>query len=102
MSRPDYTVRLLRIAEDDFTDIVSYVGAEHPSAAEALADRIEANLAHLSRHPFLGRVPREEELARMGYRYLIVDDYLIFYTVEQRSIYVHRIIHGARNYSSLF
>lgn len=38
----------------------------------------------------------------MGYRYLIVDDYLIFYTVEQRSIYVHRIIHGARNYSSLF
>ncbi|MBL7995484.1 type II toxin-antitoxin system RelE/ParE family toxin, partial [bacterium] len=36
-----------------------------------------------------------------GYRYLIVDNYLIFYTIEEETIFVHRIIHGARDYRRL-
>ncbi len=40
MSGSKYTVRLLRIAEDDFQEIVSYIAAERPKAAEALAAKI--------------------------------------------------------------
>ncbi|HBJ75702.1 MAG TPA: type II toxin-antitoxin system RelE/ParE family toxin, partial [Syntrophaceae bacterium] len=29
------------------------------------------------------------------------NNYLVFYTVEEQIIWVHRIIHGARNYISL-
>ncbi len=102
MNRPKYGIRLLRAAEDDFTEIVSYIAADRPSAAEALATKIEKNLQLLSRNPHLGRVPKEDDLARLHYRYLVVDDYLIFYTIEGRTIYVHRILHGARDYLSLF
>jgi toxin ParE1/3/4 len=37
----------------------------------------------------------------MGYRYLIVADYLVFYTFEEQTVLVHRIIHGARDYLRL-
>ena len=34
MKRPNYEVRLLRIAEDDLTEIVNYIAADRPSAAD--------------------------------------------------------------------
>ncbi len=102
MSRSKYNVKLLRIAEDDFTEIISYILADRPSAAEDLATKIEKNLNLLSTNPYLGRVPKEDELARLQYRYLVVENYLIFYTIEGQTIYVHRILHGARVYLPLF
>ena len=102
MSRPKYNIKLLRIAEDDFLEIVSYISADRPSTAEALATKIEKNLKLLSENPRLGRVPKEEELARLGYRYLVVENYLIFYTIEGLTVYIHRILHGARDYLTLF
>jgi toxin ParE1/3/4 len=102
MSRNKYTVRFLRIAEDDFAEIITYISADCPAAAEVLATKIEKNLQLLSQNPHLGRVPKEDELAQLHYRYLVVENYLIFYTVEGQSIYIHRILHGARDYLSLF
>ncbi|HWN98143.1 MAG TPA: type II toxin-antitoxin system RelE/ParE family toxin [Blastocatellia bacterium] len=102
MKRPEYTVRLLRVAEDDFIEIVSYVSAESPEAAEALAEKIERNLGLLATNPSLGRVPEDDALINLGYRYLVVQNYLIFYVVENRTIFIHRIIHGARDYIGLF
>ena len=102
MKRPKYTVRLLRAAEDDFTEIVSYIAAERTDAAESLAQRIENSLRLLATNPYLGRVPKDAALLDLGYRYLTVQNYLIFYVVEERTIFVHRIIHGARDYLGLF
>jgi len=101
VSQPEYSVRLLRIAEDDLTEIITYIAADRPSAAEKLATRIEKNLHLLARNPHLGRIPNEEELLRVGYRYLAVENYLIFYTIEAKTILVHRILHGARDYLKL-
>lgn len=102
MSRSKYTIRFLRIAEDDFSEIITYIAVERPSSAEALATKIEKNLQLLSQNPHLGRIPKEDQLAQLHYRYLVVENYLIFYTIEGRSVYIHRILHGARDYLSLF
>jgi toxin ParE1/3/4 len=99
--RDNYTIRLLPVAEDDLDEIVSYIAADNLRAAEAVATRIEKSLLHLAVHPHLGRIPNEEELANAGCRYLIVENYLIFYVVEDREIVIHRIIHGARDYRRL-
>ena len=102
MKRLEYTIRLLRAAENDLFEIVNYIAADRQSAADALATKIEKDLNLLSKNPQLGRIPNEEELMRLGYRYLVVQNYLIFYTMEDQVIYVHRILHGARDYLSLF
>ena len=101
MRGPRYTVRLLTVAEDDLNDIVSYIAADRPKAAESLARRIEKNLRLLSINPHLGRVPNDPRLFDLGYRYLVVGNYLIFYACEGRTIYVHRIMHAARDYLGL-
>lgn len=102
MNPTEYSIRLLRAAEDDFTEIITYIAADKPSAAEALATKIENNLNLLCKNPRLGRIPNEEELIKLGYRYLVVQNYLVFYTIEERTVYVHRIVHGARDYLNLF
>lgn len=96
-----FQIRLLKIAEEDFTEIVSFIAYEIPTAAEANADKIEKNLELLSENPKLGRIPRDEEIRNLGYRYVIVQKSIIFYTIEERTIFIHRILHGARNYKSL-
>lgn len=101
MTKSKFTVRLLRAAEEDLTDILEYISADNTTAAEETLDRIEKDLQLLTRQPHLGRIPDEEELVRMGYRVLVVLDYRIFYTLEERTILVHRIIHGARDYPRL-
>ena len=101
MSRSKRTVRLLRLAEEDLADIVTFITADNPSAAASLARKMERALERLAVHPYIGIVPADEELVQLGYRYLILDNYLVFYTVEHRTVLIHRIIHGARDYRSL-
>jgi toxin ParE1/3/4 len=101
MPADKYQVRLLRVAEEDFIEIISFIAADNSTAAESIASKIEKHLELLSENPNLGRIPREEEIRTLGYRYLIVQNYLIFYTIEERTIFIHRILHGARNYKVL-
>lgn len=101
MPTDKYHVRLLSIAEEDLTEIISFNAADNPTSADAILNKIEKNLELLSENPNLGRIPREEEIRNLGYRYLIVQNYLIFYRIEEKIIFIHRIFHGARNYRSL-
>jgi len=101
MSITKYQIRLLKVAEEDFTEIISYVAADNLRAANTLANKIEKNLELLSDNPKLGRIPRDEEIRNLGYRYLIIQNYIAFYTIDKRTILIHRILHGARNYKSL-
>lgn len=98
MSKRKYAIKLLRAAEEDLTEIVTYIAAENLTAADHMATKIEKNISLLANNPYLGRIPEDEELVRLGYRFLVVQNYLIFYTVEEHTIFIYRIIHGARDY----
>lgn len=92
-----YSVRLLSIAEQDLADLASYFAAENSRAAAELLDRIEARLEALQSHPFVGRVPHNAKLTALGYRVLVIDNYLVFYKVKGNVVLVYRILHGARD-----
>jgi plasmid stabilization system protein ParE len=66
-----------------------------------LLARIEKDLNALSAHPLLGRIPRDPDIARLGYRYIIVGNYLAFYRFDPSTVFVYRILHGARDYSDI-
>ncbi|OGW50256.1 MAG: hypothetical protein A2V62_02995 [Nitrospirae bacterium RBG_19FT_COMBO_58_9] len=97
MPSSKYRVRLLSIAEQDLEDLLSYVAAENPRAATELLDQIEARLEALQSHPFAGRVPHNPKLTALGYRVLVIDNYLIFYKVKSTVVLIYRILHGARD-----
>ncbi|MFZ1517214.1 MAG: type II toxin-antitoxin system RelE/ParE family toxin [Ignavibacteriaceae bacterium] len=96
-----YQIRILKIAEEDFSEIINFIADDNLGAAKVLADKIEKDLMLLSENPYLGRVPRDEEIKSLGYRYLIVQNYIIFYTIDDSTILVHRILHQARDYKTL-
>ena len=97
MSANRLALKLLSIAEQDLTDILEYLAAESPAAARTVMDQIESRLQQLRDYPFLGKMPGDPKLARMGYRILVVETYVVFYKVRGKTVLVYRIIHGARN-----
>jgi plasmid stabilization system protein ParE len=66
------SIRLLRPAEEDLTEISEYIAADNPGAAERLLLRIEKDLNALARRPMLGPVPRDPDIAQLEYRYLVL------------------------------
>jgi addiction module RelE/StbE family toxin len=96
-----YEVRYLKTAECDLYGIFDYISQDNPLAAEALLEKIDNSISRLAYNPFLGRVPKDDRLKNKGYRMLVVEKYLAFYIVKNKTIQIRRIIHGARNYNFL-
>jgi len=96
-----HEIRFLRIAEEDFVEIISYIAPDNPKAAETIANKIEKNINLLSENPELGRIPRDEDIKNLGYRYIVIQNYIVFYTIEERTIFIHRILHSARDYIAI-
>ena len=46
-------------------------------------------------------VRRDLALAAKGYRYLIVENYLVFYTISGQMVQIQRILYGRRNYQNI-
>jgi addiction module RelE/StbE family toxin len=100
MPNNNYQVRLLTVAEEDLTEIITYIALENPTATNTIADKIEKHLSLLAENPHLGRIPRDKEIKNLGYRYLIVQNYIVFYTIEKNTIWIHRILHSSRDYKT--
>jgi len=84
---------------DDLRGTADYVARDDEARA---LEVIDAALDRLEDFPESGVVPRDAALARMGYRVLVVSSFLVFYTVEEHVVEVHRVIHGRRRYAHLF
>lgn len=100
MSRP-YEIRYLPTAEDDLEDILDYLVRDNRSAASATLDKFDHAISPLAQNPGLGVVPKDGRLKNLGYRMLIIGDYLVFYVVKAKTVQIRRILHGARNYQFL-
>jgi len=100
MSEP-YEIRYLSTAEKDLIDIFEYIKKDNPSAAISQLEKFDESVSQLALNPFLGVIPKDERLKKLGYRMLIVDKYLVFYVVKTEIVQIRRIIHGARRYSFL-
>ena len=96
-----FEVRYLSTAVADLEDIFDYILQDNPSAAASMLEKFDAAISRLAGNPYLGVVPRDERLRRLGYRMLIIADYLVFYVVKPHTVQIRRILHGARDYRFL-
>lgn len=96
-----YQIRYLRTAETDLIDIFEYIQKDNPSAAVKQLEKFDQSISQLSRNPYLGVMPKDDRLKRLGYRILVIDKYLVFYVVKTNMVQIRRVIHGARQYNFL-
>lgn len=95
------SVRFLRRAESDLRELRAYLIGERIAGPGDSVDRILAAAASLTNHAERGARPRDSRLRSLGYRYLVVDRYLVFYKAFPRTVRIDRILHGARRYGHL-
>ena len=90
-------------AKADIFEIFEYItkNLAAPAAAEERIKKIESACNRLTVFPFLGVIPRDATLAKKGYRMLIVDHFLVFYTVDEQAVKIMRVVYGRRNYQRL-
>lgn len=96
-----HKVKIYPAAEQDLMDIVDYLNTLSKDAALRIYDTITEEIAGLSQMPERCPRPKDLALAAKGYRYLIVEKYLVFYVVDGDVVQIRRILYGRRNYQSL-
>lgn len=96
-----YEVRILSGASADLDDALAYIAQDNPDAAHKLLDKLMAAMRGLSEYPERGSTIRDRVLRKHGFRFLIVESYMIFYRVAGLEVHVHRVLHGHRRYLSI-
>ncbi len=96
-----YKIRLYSHAKTDLKDIISYLNTLSPQAAIRYYDLIVEKISSLSEMPDRWPKVRDLPLKTKGYRYLIVENYIVFFVIKSDIVQLRRIIYGKRNYEWL-
>lgn len=97
-----YKIEYLPSSVRDLTDIVEYIKIDSPQSAMNFIDKIDESISRLEQFPFIGIAPKDIRLQSLGYRMLIIENYLVFYVVSDDIVEIRRIISGKRKYDFLF
>ena len=96
-----YEIRIYSNAKTDLKDIVSYLNTLSPPAALRYYDLIVEKIGSLAEMPERCPFVRDVVLKAKGYRYLNVENYLVFFVIKADVVQIRRILYGKRNYEWL-
>jgi toxin ParE1/3/4 len=96
-----YRIEYLPSAIEDLEEIIEYIQIDSPKAALNLVNKIDEVVSRLQDFPELGVVPKDRHLKKLGYRLLIIGNYLVFYVLIEDTVEIRRVVHGSRNYKFL-
>lgn len=97
-----YRVDVSESAENALMEIVRYIKSQFsaPISALSMIELFEEAMAGLAdmpqRHPFIA----DERLAQLGYRKLLLKNYVVFYTIDEgnKVVDIERILYGRRDW----
>lgn len=96
---------ILEPAQREIEEIaVLHLRLSGPNSARKITDLIYDTLDRLELFPRSGHPPRDRQLAKEGYSYLIAGKYIVVcrYLEHEDTVYVYHVAHGASNYPALF
>lgn len=100
-----YSLEFLSVAKNDMLEIVKYISNElkNPVAAQNLADDFISAAERLCEFPYANNVYTPLKPLELEYRRIIVNNYLMFYTVseETKTVTIMRIIYAKRDINSV-
>jgi len=100
-----YHVDITKPAENDIYDAAKYIAEQllNPSAADRLIDDIEHVVNSLNNMPDRHPLVSDEVLARLGFRFIPVNNYLIFYIIREdiKTVVIQRFLYGRRDWVNI-
>jgi plasmid stabilization system protein ParE len=94
-----YKIHYLPVALDDLRDIIGYIAhtLESPQAAENLLSKIDRAVLKTADNPFRCHLYTSPVKLKYAYRVLNIDNYSLFYVIENNKIEIHRVIYSQRD-----
>ena len=97
-----YKTIFSRYAEDDLIEILDYYSSINPEYSLKLLDTLEKRVGELKKYPERGRlVPELEKQNIIEYRELIEGNYRIIFAIQDKTVIIHTIIDGRRDFEEL-
>ena len=103
MKRPEIILRPK--AREDIAEIGAYIGLDNPEASAAFRQTLQNFYEVLADLPEIGSVRNFDNPELKGLRMLPLQkfkNYLIFYRLTAEKVEIVRVLHGARDISSVF
>jgi len=87
-------------AQEDLLEIKAYIAEdlENPQAALSTIAKIVAAIRMLQTHARIGAPLSASADVNSDYRYLVSGNYMVFYRVADRDVFVDRVLYGRRDY----
>ena len=103
MNDLSFPVKLLDPAQIELEEIACiYMMLAGKESAKRITDRIFSSIERLAQFPYSGTLIRDDELCSLGYRFLVVERYVLIYRVINDSVIIYHIFDGRSDYQSLF
>lgn len=100
-----YKLLISKDAHDDTSGIAKYIAHElkNPQAAVSFLDDVDESYCRVVANPRLYALCNDARLERMGYRKIVIKNYLILYRIDEgnKTVYIVRIVYGGQNYSEM-
>lgn len=93
------TVTFSPASRQDIREIARFIMKDNPRRARSFVDELKGRCARLAENSKL--YPLRDDITA-GLRMVAHGDYLIFYRETDGGVRIERILHGARDYTSLF
>ena len=100
-----YQVHITSTAEHDIMCAADYIEftLKNPDAADHLLDAVTGQIGSLTDLPQKFRVVDDPVLASLGIRFVIINNYLAFYTIdeEKQTVIIVRFLYQKSNWTSI-
>ncbi|MGI6105182.1 MAG: type II toxin-antitoxin system RelE/ParE family toxin [Raoultibacter sp.] len=95
-----YEYKLLRTAQADYEEIVSYLItiADGFSTAQNFVDEFDKQIRLVCENPDIHAISRMPELATLGYRPMLVNNYVALYFFREDIVFIAHIFHQLQDY----
>jgi len=98
-----YNIEYSKEAREDLIEIKRYIkyNLQEPKTAQNLTSKIRSEIDKLKNNPQIFAIIDDDFIKKFEIRKLIVDNYIVFYRIQNNNIQIARIMYGRRNWINL-
>ena len=98
-----YNIEYSMESKQDLIDIKRYIkyNLQEPNTAQKLITKIKKEIDSLKDNPEMYSIIDDDIIKRFKIRKLVIDNYIVFYRINDENIQIVRIMYGRRNWITL-
>lgn len=98
-----YNIRYSKEAKQDLINIKKYIkyNLQEPNIANKLITKIKKEIGKLAVDAKIYNIIDDDFIKKLEIRKIIVDNYIVFYRIKNKTIEIVRIMYGRRNWIAL-